>query len=394
MKWIPLLILITGIVLVAGCTTSAPTTTTPATTPPTATPSVPLVPDLIGNWSGSSTGYLDQSGYTVFNDTLMMKVTGQDGHLFTGMISFPQLNGTMVAKEFAGVIGDDGRTILTIEYPGGFSDGVLLSSDEIELIFRDEANPSTISIDSLRRLNAATSAPTPAIPVMPAILGNWSGTSIGYKEQNGYQAGHGMITMNVTGQNDRLFKGQVSYEVNGTIVTKDFAGAFGRDGKTIRTVENPDGFSDGIIVSSGEIQLIFRDNNNPSRIAIDTFTRAPASPTPAGDAPARLVGKWLGSSTGYMNTGSGYGSIRGVITMNITGQDDRIFRGQVSYEVNGTAVTKNVVGAFDRDGKTIRTLEYPDGFNDGIVVSASEIRLVFRDSVNTSSIAIDSFRKV
>ena len=68
---------------------------------------------------------------------------------------------------------------------------------------------------------------------MPGIIGNWSGITTGYKETtSGYQVIKGTIIMKVTEQKDRLFKGQVAYMVNGSPVTKDFAGVFGRDGKT------------------------------------------------------------------------------------------------------------------------------------------------------------------
>jgi hypothetical protein len=80
--------------------------------------------------------------------------------------------------------------------------------------------------------------------------------------------------MNVTTQEDRLFAGQVSYVVNETPFTKQFAGVIGRDGRTIETVEFPDGFGDGIVVSENEIQLVFREDGTPSTIAIDTFRRA------------------------------------------------------------------------------------------------------------------------
>jgi ABC-type transport system substrate-binding protein len=127
--------------------------------------------------------------------------------------------------------------------------------------------------------NPATSAPaiTPATSViggMPNLVGNWTGTYTGYIEETGYQVFYGVVTMKVIEQNDRLFKGQTSFLVNGTVITTDFAGVLSRDGKSFETVEYPDGFSDGVIISEDEIELIFRGNANPSRIAIDTFKRS------------------------------------------------------------------------------------------------------------------------
>jgi hypothetical protein len=109
---------------------------------------------------------------------------------------------------------------------------------------------------------------------MPNLVGNWTGTYTGYIEETGYQVFYGVLTMKVIEQNDRLFKGQTTFLRNGTVITTDFAGVLSRDGKSFETVEYPDGFSDGVIISEDEIELIFRDNANPSRIAIDTFKRS------------------------------------------------------------------------------------------------------------------------
>ena len=134
-------------ILIAGCTT--PTTTpavtptatpistqavTPAATLPNTTVVTPIVtdmPDLRGNWTGTSGGYVDTSGYQVFNEEIRLNVVEQTDRLFKGQILFPQ-NGTVTTKKFAGTLGTDGKTIKEVEYPGGFSDGVVISSDEIE----------------------------------------------------------------------------------------------------------------------------------------------------------------------------------------------------------------------------------------------------------------------
>lgn len=395
MKRIFLVILLAGILFAAGCISpepTAPSLTQVTTLPVTATPAAPAVPDLLGTWSGTSTGYLDLSGYEVFNDTLTMKVTGQDGYFFTGELSFPALNGSMQTKEFAGVVGTDGKTIETIEYSGGFSDGLILSADEIELIFRDEANPSTITIDSLKRGNAAPSISLPQM--IPDLLGTWNGTFIGYRDQSGYQVFQSAITMEVTRQNGRLFTGQVSYVLNGTRTMKEFAGVIGPDGKTIETIELPDGFGNGMVVAPDEIELIFRDEANPSMIAIDLFRRSTAPLASTERLTANLVGNWSGTTTGYLWNSSGYEAFTEIITMKVTGQTDRLFRGQLTFLQNGTRMTKDFAGVFDRDGITFATIESPDGFSDGTIVTADEVRFVFRDTNDPSRIAIDTFKRV
>lgn len=80
--------------------------------------------------------------------------------------------------------------------------------------------------------------------------------------------------MTVVEQNGRLFKGHVSFPMNGTMVTKDIAGALSLDGRNFNTVEYPSGFSDGVIISADEIEMIYMDTTDPSKIAIDTLKRS------------------------------------------------------------------------------------------------------------------------
>jgi hypothetical protein len=353
------------------------------------------MPNLVGNWTGNSRGYVDTSGYQGVDEVIMMNVVEQTDHLFKGQLYFP-LNGTVKTKEFAGVLGADGKTIEEVEYPDGFSDGVVISADEIELIFRDQANPSTITIDSLKRSTGASQAATSAVSAIPDLLGKWNGTSTGYMKTSGYQMARDVVSVNITEQKGRLFKGQVSYVMNKTLVSKEFAGVFGHNGQTFKTVESPDGFSDGVVISADEIELIFRDNADPSRVVIDLLKRSAASSQvaiPAGSSMPGLVGNWSGISSGFMRTASGYQVIQGAMTMKVSEQTDRLFKGQVAYVMNGTPVTKDFAGVFGRDGKTIETVEYPDGFSDGVIISADEVRLVFRSTSNPSDIAIDIFKR-
>ena len=385
-----------GFVLIAGCTTptATPNATTPAT--PAATPAVTALPNLVGNWTGISRGYVEASGYQVGAEVIRITIVEQTDRLFKGHLSFP-VNGTVTTKEFAGVLGADGKTIETVEYPSGFSDGVVIAADEIELIFRDQANPSTITIDSLMRSTAANQNATPAVQPITNLVGKWNGTSIGYSmESSGFMASLTVISINVTEQTDRLFKGQVAYIMNKTVVTKDFAGVLGRDGKTFKTVEYPDGFSNGVIVSADEIELTFRDNVDPSRVDIDSFKRSTAT-SQAITSPVLaipdIIGNWSGNSTGYMENVSGYQVIQGTLTMQVTEQKDRLFKGQVAYVVNGSPVTKDFAGVFGRDGKAVQTVEYPNGFSDGVVISADQIQLIFRNTAYPSEIAIDTFKR-
>ncbi len=63
-----LMILVAGLILVAGSCTTPTSTTTPVTPVATAVSpaanhtSASVIPELTGNWSGTSTGYMYQSG--------------------------------------------------------------------------------------------------------------------------------------------------------------------------------------------------------------------------------------------------------------------------------------------------------------------------------------------
>ncbi len=146
MKWIVIGLLLLGMMICAGCISSNSSSSALVTTPVT-----PVEPNLVGNWTGTFTGYIDTSGYQVFQEPMRMTIVEQNGRLFKGQVSYP-LNGTMVTKDIAGALSLDGRNFYTIEYPGGFSDGIIISADEIEMIYRDTTDPSKIAIDTFKRL--------------------------------------------------------------------------------------------------------------------------------------------------------------------------------------------------------------------------------------------------
>lgn len=122
--------------------------------------------------------------------------------------------------------------------------------------------------------SAPAAVTTPAASGMPDLVGNWTGSYDSYMDTAGFQVSHESLTMTVSEQQGRLFKGYVFFSGNGTMVTKEIAGALGRDGKSFEMIESPDGFSDGVIISADEIEMIFRDTTPPTRIAIDTFRRS------------------------------------------------------------------------------------------------------------------------
>ena len=152
MKWIAFAVLLLGLVLCAGCTSTSPVT--PVISSPAATPTSAVfigMPNLVGNWTGATAGYEYGSGYQVFGGVIDMQVVEQKGRFFSGRVVY-RANGTTEIKDFAGIIGLDGKTFKTVEYPSGFTDGVIESPDEMELTFRDSGTQSTIALDSLKRI--------------------------------------------------------------------------------------------------------------------------------------------------------------------------------------------------------------------------------------------------
>lgn len=131
-------------VLISGCTTTSRQTAAAA----------PETPDLVGNWTGTMTGYEYGVGYTDFEGyTITMTVTEQKDRVFSGAFIFTNETGASVWDDapFAGVIGRDGKTLTLVEDGGGYSTGSVIAPDEIELIYADEADPFNIAINALKR---------------------------------------------------------------------------------------------------------------------------------------------------------------------------------------------------------------------------------------------------
>lgn len=142
MKWIMCGVFLFLIVVCAGCTTVN-----------TATPAAAVSPNLIGNWSGSMKGYLEGQGYMeVPHSGQTLVITEQKDRLFSGQMIFVLKNSSTRTEGFAGVIGPDKKSLKIVEYGSGHCDGSIVSNNEIELIYIDDAEPSRIAINSLKRV--------------------------------------------------------------------------------------------------------------------------------------------------------------------------------------------------------------------------------------------------
>jgi hypothetical protein len=136
------------------------------------------------------------------------------------------------------------------------------------------ASPSLSSV-SPAAPSATTLGTLAASPAMPDLTGNWTGPMEGYDEGVGYTTYPTFrAVMQVTEQHGRIFSGTFEFiPLNGTVARSEFAGAVGRDGRTLTLVEQAGGYCTGEILGPDEIELTYTDDNKPFSIAIDTFRR-------------------------------------------------------------------------------------------------------------------------
>jgi len=140
------IILLLG-VMIGGCATVSLENRTASTT------AVATQPSLLGNWTGTSSGYVEGAGYTTFSDTVMtLRITEQQGRVFSGEIALANQSGIWKRVPCAGVIGRDGTTLSMVQQGGGSSSGSLVAPNEIEFIYTDKTGSVYIAIDSLKKV--------------------------------------------------------------------------------------------------------------------------------------------------------------------------------------------------------------------------------------------------
>ncbi len=145
-----ILIVIILAVLACGCTAITPPTTQSATLPQVSHNTA--IPNITGTWTGPMQGYEQNTGFSDYhNQTMTMIVTGQQGRIFSGHYVWAS-NGTVETEGFAGVIGADGRTLSTAEQDDGYSSGMMLPGNEIELTWHHGGAQYSVAIDTLTRV--------------------------------------------------------------------------------------------------------------------------------------------------------------------------------------------------------------------------------------------------
>ncbi len=106
--------------------------------------SVAEIPNLVGNWTGSLTGYNERIGYMDINKTgnLNMIISEQRGQVFIGNFSLnfslPQTGLVQEMEGFSGAIGLDNKTLYIAEYDRGYDIGTILSNNTIEAIYIED----------------------------------------------------------------------------------------------------------------------------------------------------------------------------------------------------------------------------------------------------------------
>ena len=110
------------------------------------------IPDLVGNWAGTETGYDEEFGYIVDEDNILtFSITEQQGRIFSGELTY-QLNGTDVVEGFAGAICADNETFYIAEFISGYDVGTIISEDEIEMIYLLDGGEGGVFIETLHRV--------------------------------------------------------------------------------------------------------------------------------------------------------------------------------------------------------------------------------------------------
>jgi hypothetical protein len=114
------------------------------------------VPDLIGNWTVSWSGYGAGIGYanSTENESLVFAIAEQKGRVFSGNLTYRSENGTESCEGFAGAIGLDNKSLYVAEGNEGYALGSIVSRDELELIYLSDGKTMTVAIDKLYRAKA------------------------------------------------------------------------------------------------------------------------------------------------------------------------------------------------------------------------------------------------
>ena len=155
MKWIGIAILLVGIILCAGCTStspSGPVSLTPVTTPsttPTNVAAKTITPNMIGIWSGNATGLSTVRGYAE-NFAMKYNITVQKGQVFAGIKEYERPDGPVLSENFTGAITSSGDIYLS-DAIAGIQIGKIKDQNNVELVYLEDGADSKTMIFYLTR---------------------------------------------------------------------------------------------------------------------------------------------------------------------------------------------------------------------------------------------------
>jgi hypothetical protein len=91
-----------------------------------------------------------------------------------------------------------------------------------------------------------------------------------------------------------------------------------------------------------------------------------------------LIGNWVGSENGYYGVVGAYKLSQNTsVNLTIVEQKDRLFKGNITYMLNGTAITESLAGVIGLDNKTFYIAELKEGYDLGTIISDNEVELIY-----------------
>jgi hypothetical protein len=93
-----------------------------------------VTPDLVGNWTGTSVGHMQDTGY--FDEgtfTYILVIEEQRGRIYNGTLYEEGINGH---KEypFSGAITPNLKNMLIADYDKGYNSGLIVNETTMELV--------------------------------------------------------------------------------------------------------------------------------------------------------------------------------------------------------------------------------------------------------------------
>jgi len=106
----------------------------------------------MGNWSGTSVGYTNSSGYLSVDTPTIMSIEELRGRIFSGTLYTTDEKGLPKSKRFAGVIGADGNEFIMAEFDTGLTFGRIVNKNQIECSYFVDGPDGMVFMDSFTRM--------------------------------------------------------------------------------------------------------------------------------------------------------------------------------------------------------------------------------------------------